>query len=181
MDINTFLIEQGIVVINGPINDSMAHNVNCQLLYLNKKYPKRTIQMWINSPGGSVTAAFAIYDVMNYISAPIETIAIGIAASSAAFLLSAGTKGKRGALPNSEVLIHQPIGQAEGQSSDIVIAAEHIKRTRVRMEEILSLNTGKSIEQIHKDIERDKIMLSYDAKEYGIIDHVIQTTPKTII
>lgn len=175
-----FLLEQGIVLLNGQIDDNMAQMVNCQLLYLNKKYPERSIQMWINSPGGAVTAGFAIYDVMNYVKPPIETIAIGMAASMAAFILSSGSRGKRCALPNTEILIHQPIGQAEGQTTDIILAAEHIKRTRERLELVLAQNTGKRIEQIHADIERDNIMLAHVAKEYGLIDTIIHTTPKAL-
>lgn len=176
-----FLLEQGVVLLNGQIDDGMAQIVSCQLLYLSKKYPDRPIQMWINSPGGSVTAGFAIYDVMNYVKAPIETVAIGMAASMAAFLLSSGSRGKRSALPNAEILIHQPMGQAEGQATDILLAAEHIKRTREKIEELLAQNTGRSVAQIHNDIERDNIMPAQIAKEYGLIDIVIRTTPKAMI
>lgn len=175
-----FLLEQGIVLLNGQIDDGMAQMVNCQLLYLSKKYPDRPIQMWINSPGGSVTAGFAIYDVMNYVKVPIETIAIGMAASMAAFLLSSGSRGKRSALPNAEILIHQPMGQAEGQTTDILLAAEHIKRTREKIEALLAQNTGRTIAQIHNDIERDNIMPAQTAKEYGLIDIVIPITPKAM-
>lgn len=177
---NNYLLEQGIVLIDGTIDDGMAQVVTCQLLYLNKKYPERSIQLWINSPGGSVAAGFAIYDVMNYIKPPIETIAIGMAASMAAFILSSGTYGKRSALPNAEILIHQPLGAAEGQSTDIVLAAQHIQRTRDRLERILAMNTGKDVSQIHTDTERDYIMLADEAREYGLIDIVLSTTPKAV-
>lgn len=175
---SNYLLEQGIVLIDGPIDDGMAQVVTCQLLYLNRKYPDRSIQLWINSPGGSVAAGFAIYDVMNYVKPSIETVAIGMAASMAAFILSSGTYGKRSALPNAEIMIHQPLGQAEGQSTDIVLAARHIERTRDRLERIMAMNTGKDVMQIHTDTERDYIMLANEAKEYGLIDVVIETEPK---
>lgn len=152
---STLLLENGMVFLNGPIDDEIANSIVHQLLYLNAKYPQRSIQLVINSPGGSIDAGYAIYDVMNYVKPPIETIAVGMVASMAAFLLSSGTRGKRCALPCAEIMIHQPIGAASGQMTDIVIAAEHIKRTRERMELVFSRNTGKSIEQIHADIERD--------------------------
>lgn len=172
------LLNSGMVFLDGEITDSLAHSVISQLLYLNAKYPDRAIQLIISSPGGSVDAGFGIYDVMNYIRPPVETIAVGMVSSMSAFLLSAGTRGKRCALPNAEILIHQPMGQAAGQSTDIVIAAEHIKRTRERMERVFANNTGKPIEQIHADMERDYIMLAQEAKDYGLIDEIIQTTPK---
>ncbi len=175
---SSFLLENGIIFLNGVIDDEVANSIVNQLLYLNAKYPDRSVQMIINSPGGSVSAGYAIYDVMNYIKPPIETIALGQVASMAAFLLSSGTRGKRCALPNAEIMIHQPMGEASGQTTDIMIAAEHIKRTREGMETILSRNTNKPIEQIHRDIERDKIMLANEALEYGLIDQIIQTIPK---
>lgn len=175
---DSFLLEQGIILLGGVINDSVAQAVVCQLLYLDKKYPNRPIQIWIDSPGGSVTAGFAIYDAMNYVKSDVETVAIGMAASMGAFLLSSGTRGKRSALPNAEILIHQPLGAAEGQSTDIQIAAQHIEKTRNRLDQILSLNTGKDISQIHADTERDYIMLADEAKAYGLIDLVLSTTPK---
>ena len=175
---SNYLLEQGIVLLNGAIDDCLAQMITCQLLYLNKKYPDRSIQLWINSPGGSVSAGFGIYDVMNYIRPPVETIAIGVAASMAAFILSSGSCGKRSALPNAEIIIHQPMGQAEGQMTDIVLAADHIKRTRERIEAVLSQNTGTSVREIHAGIERDNIMLAHAAKEYGLIDNIIPTIPK---
>ena len=175
---NSYLLVQGIVLVDGTIDDDLAQVITCQMLYLNKKYPDRSIQLWINSPGGSVSAGFAIYDVINYVKPPVETVALGMAASMAAFILSSGTYGKRSALPNAEILIHQPMGEATGQSSDIIIAAEHIKRTRERMEKIFAINTCRNIEQVHLDIERDNIMLAQEAKEYGLIDNIIQTTLK---
>ena len=175
---STFLLENGMIFLNGPIDDTVASSVIDQMLYLNAKYPDRSIQLIINSPGGSVDAGYAIYDVMNYIKPPIETIAVGLAASMAAFLLSSGTRGRRCSLPNAEIIIHQPMGEASGQTTDLLIAAEHIKRTRERMEFIFAQNTGNPIEQIHADIERDKIPLAQEAKEYGLIDQIIHTTPK---
>lgn len=175
---SSYLLENGMIFLNAPIDDDVANSVISQLLYLNAKYPNRSIQLIISSPGGSVGAGYGIYDVMNYVKPPIETIAVGTVASMAAFLLSSGTRGKRCALPNAEILIHQPMGETSGQATDIVIAAEHIKRTRERMELVFSHNTGKSIDQIHTDIERDKIMLAQEAKEYGLIDHIIMTIPK---
>lgn len=172
------LLDSGMVFLDGEITDAVAHSVISQLLYLNAKFPDRAIQFIISSPGGSVDAGYGIYDVMNYIKPPIETIAVGMVASMAAFLLSSGTRGRRCALPNAELLIHQPSGQAIGQSTDITIAAEHIKRTRERMELVFAHNTGKSIDRIHKDMERDLILLAQEAKTYGLIDKIIQTTPK---
>ncbi len=178
---SSFLLENGMIFLNGVIDDDVSNSIINQLLYLNAKYPDRSVQMIINSRGGSVSAGYAIYDVMNYIKPPIETIAVGCVASMAAFLLSSGTKGKRCALPNAEIMIHQPMGEASGQTTDIMIAAEHIKRTREGMEKILSRNTNKSIDQIHRDIERDKNMTASEALEYGLIDQIIQTTPKAFI
>lgn len=175
---SNYLLENGMIFLNAPIDDDVANSIISQLLYLNTKYPDRSIQLIISSPGGSVGAGYGIYDVMNYIKPPIETIAIGAVASMAAFLLSSGTRGKRCALPNAEILIHQPMGETSGQATDILLAAEHIKKTRERMERVFSCNTGKSVEQIHADIERDKHMLAQEAKEYGLIDHIIETTPK---
>lgn len=172
------LLDSGMVFLDGEINDAVAHSVISQLLYLNAKYPTRAIQFIISSPGGSVDAGYAIYDVMNYVKPPIETIAVGMVASMAAFLLSSGTRGKRYALPNAKILIHQPSGQAAGQSTDILIAADHIKRTRERMEEVFAHNTRKPIDQVHRDMERDFFMLAQEAKEYGLIDRIIQTSPK---
>ena len=171
-------LELGIVQLFGEINDAMAQRVITELLYLNAKYPGRTIQLWINSPGGMVTGGMAIYDTINYIGADVQTIVIGMAASMGAFLLSAGTRGKRCALPNAEIMIHQPLGGAQGQETDIEIAARHIGRTRARMNHILARNTGKTEKQIHLDTERDNYLSADEAKAYGLIDCIIETTPK---
>ena len=172
------LLEEGIILLNGVIDGGLAQRVVCQLLYLEKKYPARPIQLFINSPGGDVNAGMAIYDAMNYVSVEVQTVGIGCAASMAAFLLSSGTRGKRCALPNTEVLIHQPLGGAQGQAEDIIIAAKHIERTRDRLNAILAKNTGKSIERIAEDTDRDYVLYADEAREYGIIDQVIDTIPK---
>ena len=173
-----FLLEQGIIMLVGEIEPGIATSVLTQMMYLDKKYPGRPIQLWISSPGGEINSGMAIFDVMNYIKSEVHTVAIGMAASMAAFLLSAGTKGKRCALPNAEVLIHQPLGGAQGQATDIINAAKHIENVRSRMNEILAKNTGKDIAQIAIDTDRDKILTAMEAKEYGLIDYVIETTPK---
>ena len=172
------LLEEGIILLNGVIDGGLAQRVVCQLLYLEKKYPSRPIQLFINSPGGEVNAGMAIYDAMNYVSVEVQTVGIGSAASMAAFLLSSGTRGKRCALPNTEVMIHQPLGGAQGQAEDIIIAAKHIERTRARLNAILAENTGKSIERIAEDTDRDYVLYAEEAREYGIIDQVIDTIPK---
>lgn len=172
------LLEEGIILLGGVIDGEAAQRVVCQLLYLEKKYPKRPIQMFINSPGGEIAAGMAIYDAMNYVKVEIQTIAIGMAASMAAFLLCSGTKGKRCALPNSEILIHQPLGGTQGQASDIILAAKHIENTRDRLNKIMAKNTGKTVKQIAKDTDRDYAMLAADALKYGLIDEVIETIPK---
>ena len=172
------LLEEGIILLNGVIDGGLAQRVVCQLLYLEKKYPARPIQLFINSPGGEVNAGMAIYDAMNYVSVEVQTVGIGCAASMAAFLLSSGTRGKRCALPNTEVLIHQPLGGAQGQAEDIIIAAKHIERTRDRLNAILAKNTGKSIKRIAEDTDRDYVLYADEAREYGIIDQVIDTIPK---
>lgn len=172
------LLEDGIVSIYGPINGESAALVTHQLMYLAKKYPNRPIQMLINSPGGEVTAGLAIYDVMNYIPVEVHTIVVGFAASMAAFLLSSGTKGKRCALPNAEILIHQPLGGASGQASDIIIAAKHIERTKNNLNAIMAKNVGKTVEQIAIDTDRDYIMSANEALEYGLIDEIIETKVK---
>lgn len=173
-----YLLEQGIVMLIGEINSAMAQDIVCQLQYLANKYPKRPIQLWINSPGGEISAGLAIYDVINYIPVEVHTIAIGMAASMAAFLLSSGTRGKRCALPNAEILIHQPLGGAQGQATDIINAAKHIERIRSRINSVLARNTDKSEEQIAIDTDRDNIMTAAEAQEYGLIDSLIETTPK---
>ena len=156
-----------------------AQVVVCQMQYLASKYPERPIQFWINSPGGDVTAGLAIYDVMNYVNTEVHTVAIGMAASMAAILLSSGTRGKRFALPNAEVLIHQPAGGVQGQTTDVINAAKHMEKIRAAINAILAGNTGRTTEQIAADTDRDYIMSAAEAKEYGLIDGVIRTTPQT--
>lgn len=170
--------EGGIIYLFGMVNDEMAYAATNQMLYLEKKYPDRAIKLYINSPGGSVTAGLAIYDIINHLTVDVHTICIGMAASMGAFLLSSGTRGKRFALPNAEVLIHQPAGGAQGQASDILIAARHIEKTRSRLNHILSLNTGQNIEKIALDTDRDNIMDAQEALSYGLIDKIIESTPK---
>ncbi len=171
-DIYSRLLEDRIVFLSGEIDDATANTVVAQLIYLEAKDPSKDISLYINSPGGSVSAGLAIYDTMNYIKCDVSTICIGMAASMGAFILSSGQKGKRFALPNSEIMIHQPLGGAHGQASDIKIAAEHILRTKRKLNEILSRNTGKSLEQIERDTDRDNYLSANEALEYGIIDKV---------
>ncbi|MBO5726830.1 MAG: ATP-dependent Clp endopeptidase proteolytic subunit ClpP [Clostridia bacterium] len=172
-DIFSRLLNDRIVMLCDQVNDQTASLVIAQLLYLESQDPDKDISFYINSPGGSVSAGMAIYDTMQYIKCDVSTICIGMAASMGAFLLSAGAKGKRYALPNSEIMIHQPLGAAEGQSTDILIHARHIEKTRERLNQILAENTGKDIEVIRKDTERDNFMSASEAAEYGLIDKVI--------
>ncbi len=172
-DIYSRLLNDRIVVLSDEVNDQTASLVIAQLLYLESQDATKDISLYINSPGGSVSAGLAIYDTMNYIKCDVSTICIGMAASMGAFLLSSGAKGKRFALPNSEVMIHQPLGQAQGQATDILIRADHIKRTRENLNNILAQNTGKPIEIIEQDTERDNFMTAQQALEYGLIDKVI--------
>ena len=160
--------------VTGEINIEMANTIVAQLLFLEKEDPNADIQMFINTPGGAIVAGMAILDTMNYIKCDISTIAVGIAASMGSILLANGTKGKRYALPNSKILIHQPIGGVEGQASDIAIAAEEILKDRRISYEMLAKNTGKSIEQIDKDADRDKYFTASEAKDYGLVDKVIK-------
>jgi len=171
-DIYSKLLEERIIFITGEINDAVANTVVAQLLYLEAKAPQKDITIYINSPGGSVTAGLAIYDTMNYVSCDVVTMCIGMAASMGAFLLSSGTKGKRYSLPSSEIMIHQPLGGAQGQASDIKIAAEHIIATKKKLNGILASNTGKSFEEIEKDTDRDNYLSAEDALNYGIIDKI---------
>ena len=171
-DLYSRLLEDRIILLSGEINDAVANTVVAQLIYLEGKDPNKDISLYINSPGGSVSAGMAIYDTMNYIKCDVSTICIGLAASMGAFLLSSGTKGTRFALPNAEVMIHQPLGGAQGQASDIKIAAEHILRTKAKLNRILSENTGKDIATIERDTDRDNFMSAEDAREYGLIDKV---------
>ena len=169
-DIYSRLLEDRIVFISGEIDDNTANTVVAELIYLEAKNPDKDICVYINSPGGSVTAGMAIYDTMKYVKCDVSTICVGLAASMGAFLLAAGTKGKRFCLPNSEVMIHQPLGGAQGQASDIEITARHIVGTKKKMIKMLSENTGKPIKQVEKDVDRDYYMSATEAVEYGIVD-----------
>ncbi|MBR2384011.1 MAG: ATP-dependent Clp endopeptidase proteolytic subunit ClpP [Clostridia bacterium] len=171
-DIYSKLLEERIVFITGEINDALANTVVAQLLYLEAKAPQKDITIYINSPGGSVSAGLAIYDTMNYISCDVVTICIGMAASMGAFLLSSGTKGKRYSLPSSEIMIHQPLGGAQGQASDIKIQAEHILKTKKKLNTILASNTGRSFEEIEKATDRDNYLSADEALVYGLIDKI---------
>ncbi len=172
-DIYSRLLKERIVFISDEINDVTASLVVAQLLFLEAEDPDKDIQLYINSPGGSITSGFAIYDTMQYIKPDVSTICIGMAASMGAFLLAAGAKGKRYALPNAEVMIHQPLGGARGQAEDIKIQAERILKSRDQINKILSERTGQPLEKIAKDTDRDNFMSAEEAKEYGIIDEVI--------
>ncbi len=172
-DIYSRLLKDRIIIINGEIDNNLANSVVAQLLYLDS-LNNEDISVYINSPGGSVTDGMAIYDTMNYINSDISTIGIGICASMAAFLLSSGKKGKRLILPNSEVMIHQPLGGAEGQATEIKIAAEHILKTKDKLNKILASNTDKNLEEIEKDTDRDNFMSAEEALRYGIIDEIIE-------
>ncbi len=171
-DIYSRLLEDRIIFITGEINDQTANLVVAQLIYLEAKNPDKDISIYINSPGGVVTAGMAIYDTMKYIKCDVCTICVGLAASMASVILSSGTKGKRFALANSEIMIHQPLGGAQGQASDIKLAAEHILDTRQKLNKILSENSGQDIKKIEKDTDRDNFMTAEQAKAYGLIDKV---------
>lgn len=171
-DIYSRLLRDNIIFLGGPIDDHSANLIIAQLLFLQAEDPKKEISLYINSPGGSVTSTLAIIDTMNHIKNDISTVCVGIAASGAALVLSSGTKGKRMALPNSEVMIHQPLGGAEGQASDIEISAKHILKTRAILNKLLAKNTGQSVSRIEKDVDRDFFMDADEAKKYGIIDQV---------
>lgn len=173
-DIFSRLLNDRIIFLSDEVNDVTASLIVAQMLYLEAQDPDKDISFYINSPGGSVTAGMAIYDTMNFIKCDVSTVCVGLAASMGAFLLSSGTKGKRIALPNSEIMIHQPLGGAKGQATDIKIQAELILRTRDKLNSILAQNTGKSIEQIAIDTERDNYMTSQQALEYGLIDKVLE-------
>lgn len=172
-DIFSRLLEDRVVFLTGEVTDVTADLVVAQLMYLESKGDDKDISLYINSPGGSVTAGMAIYDTMNYIKCDVETICVGMAASMGAFLLSSGAKGKRFALPNSEIMIHQPSGGAQGQASDIAITAEHILRVKKRMNAILAKNCNQPIEKIERDVDRDHYMFAEEAKAYGIIDGIV--------
>jgi len=172
-DIYSRLLEDRIIFLTGEINDSVANTVVAQLIYLEAKNPNKDICLYINSPGGSVTAGMAIYDTMQYIKCDVSTICVGLAASMGAVLLSGGSKGKRFCLPNGEVMVHQPLGGAQGQASDIIITANHIKRTKQKLINIMADNTGQPVKKLEKDLDRDNYMTANEAKEYGLIDEVI--------
>lgn len=171
-DIFSRLLKNRIILLSGEIDDNLANTVVAELLYLDS-LSHDDISIYINSPGGNVTSGFAIYDTMNFIKSDVSTICLGIAASMAAFLLSSGKKGKRYALPNSEVMIHQPLGGASGQATEIKIAAEHILNTKKKLNDILAKNTGKSIKQIENDTDRDNYLSADNAKDYGLIDKIL--------
>jgi ATP-dependent Clp protease protease subunit len=177
-DIYSRLLKDRIIFLGTPINDVVANSVVAQLLFLQAEDPEKDIQLYINSPGGSITAGMAIYDTMQYIKPDVSTLCVGMAASMGAFLLAAGAKGKRYALPNSEVMIHQPLGGAQGQASDIEIAAKRILKMRDHLNKILAERTGQPLERIAKDTDRDNFLSAQEAKEYGLIDAVISATPQ---
>ncbi|MCY6355420.1 ATP-dependent Clp endopeptidase proteolytic subunit ClpP [Clostridium sp. ZS2-4] len=172
-DIYSRLLKDRIIFLGEEVNDVTASLVVAQLLFLEGEDPDKDIYLYINSPGGSITAGMAIYDTMQYIKPDVSTICVGMAASMGAFLLTAGAEGKRFALPNSEIMIHQPLGGFQGQATDIDIHAKRILRIKEKLNTILSERTGKSLEQIQKDVERDNFMEAYEAKEYGLIDDVV--------
>ena len=171
-DIYSRLLEDRIIFLSGEINDAMANTIVAQLIYLEAKDMNKDISLYINSPGGSVSAGLAIYDTMQYIRCDVCTICIGLAASMGAFILSSGAKGKRFALPNSEIMIHQPLGGAQGQASDIKIQAEHILKIKEKMTRILAENTGRTCEEIERDTDRDNYLSAEEARAYGLIDKV---------
>ncbi len=175
-DIYSRLLKDRIIMLSGPVDDDLANAVIAQLLFLDAQDSEKDIYIYINSPGGSVTAGLAIFDTMNFIKADVQTIAMGMAASMGSFLLTAGTKGKRYALPNAEMMIHQPSGGSQGQATEIEIAARHILKTRERLNKILSERTGQPIEVIQRDTDRDNYMSAEDAKAYGLIDEIMENS-----
>ena len=177
-DIYSRLLRDRIIFLGSAIDDNVANVVVAQLLFLERENPDADISLYINSPGGSVTAGMAIYDTMNYVRCPVRTVCVGMAASMGAFLLMAGEKGKRMALPNSEIMIHQPSGGAQGQATDVRIQAEWLLKTKQKMNRLMSEMTGKPIEQLELDVERDHFMNAQEALEYGIIDEIFQPQAK---
>ncbi len=177
-DIYSRLLKDRIIMLGSQIDDNVANSIVSQLLFLQAQDSEKDIYLYINSPGGSVTAGFAIYDTIQHIKPDVQTICIGMAASMGSFLLAAGAKGKRFALPNAEVMIHQPLGGAQGQATEIEIAANHILKTREKLNRILSERTGQSIEKIQKDTDRDNFLTAEEAKEYGLIDEVMAPETK---
>ncbi|YCI27398.1 ATP-dependent Clp endopeptidase proteolytic subunit ClpP [Paenibacillus sp. Z6-24] len=176
-DIYSRLLKDRIIFLGSEVNDMVANAIIAQMLFLEAEDPEKDIHLYINSPGGSITAGMAIYDTMQFIKADVSTICVGMAASMGAFLLNAGAKGKRFALPNSEVMIHQPLGGAQGQATDIEIRARRILKMRDKLNKILAERTGQPLERIEKDTDRDYFMTAADAQEYGLIDKVIEKTP----
>ncbi|MEX0917242.1 MAG: ATP-dependent Clp endopeptidase proteolytic subunit ClpP [Candidatus Paceibacterota bacterium] len=174
-DIYSRLLRERIIFMGGPIEDYTANLIIAQLLFLESEDPKKDISLYINSPGGSASATLAIIDTMNYIKPDVATVCVGMAASGGAWLLSSGTKGKRFALPNAEVMIHQPLGGAHGQASDIAITAQNILNLRERLNKMMAKNTGQPLSRIERDVERDFFMYAEDAKKYGIIDEIYKT------
>lgn len=172
-DIFSRLLEERIIILTGEINDQLSSSIVAQLLYLDSKSSTQPIYMYINSPGGSISSGFAIYDTMNLVKCDVSTIAVGMCASMAAFLLSSGTPGKRHALPNSEIMIHQPLGGVQGQAADVKIAAEHILQIRQRLNTLLAADTGRSLREISEDSDRDRYFSAEEAKNYGLIDDLV--------
>lgn len=172
-DIYSRLLKENIVFLSGPIDDAVANTVIAQLLFLQSEDSKKDISLYVNSPGGSVTAGLAIVDTMNHIKNDISTVCVGMAASMGAVILSAGKKGKRYILPNAEVMIHQPLGGAEGQATDIAIGAKHILKTKEKLNQMLAKNTGKPLAQVEKDADRDFFMDAEEARKYGIVDKIL--------
>lgn len=172
-DLYSRMLQDRIIFLHGEVDDNMASVVTAELLYLESQDPDKDISVYINSPGGSVTAGMAIYDTMRHVKCDVATVCMGMAASMGAFLLAGGTKGKRMALPNAEIMIHQPLGGAKGQATEILIAARHIERTREKLNTILAENTGKPYEQVCQDTERDNFMSADEALTYGLIDKVL--------
>ena len=175
-DIYSRLLKDRIIMLSGPIDDNVANIVIAQLLFLAAEDPDKDIHLYINSPGGSISAGMAMFDTMNYIKPDVSTIGIGIAASMGAFLLAAGAEGKRYVLPNSEVMIHQPLGGAKGQAADIAIVAEHILKTRDKLNHILAEKTGQPLAKIEQDTDRDNFLSAKEAVEYGLVDKIIERT-----
>ena len=174
-DIYSRLLEDRVIFLSGPINGELANLVVAQLIYLESKDPTKDISLYINSPGGEVTAGLAIYDTMKYIRCDVSTICIGMAASMGAFLLSSGTKGKRYALPNSEVMIHQVLGGSQGQASDVEIQTRQLLKTKIKLNKLLAENVGKTVEEVERDTDRDNYLTAEEAREYGIVDKVFYT------
>ncbi|MDN6731213.1 MAG: ATP-dependent Clp endopeptidase proteolytic subunit ClpP [Atopostipes suicloacalis] len=177
-DIYSRLLKDRIIMLSGEINDAVANTIVAQLLFLDAQDPDKDIFLYINSPGGSVTAGMAVYDTMNFVNADVQTIVIGMAASMGSLLAAAGEKGKRYALPNSEIMIHQPLGGAQGQATEIEIAAKHILKTKEKLNRILSERTGQDIEVIERDTDRDNYLSAEEAKDYGLIDEIVENSNK---